>query len=276
MPCFSPGNRSRNRLSSRACQRNRARLFKPTIDLLEDRLVLSVSLQLHVPPSSSYGVNNSLVVEYSNTGSTAVPAPVVLLSADNANLWLPSDPAVSDSSCSCWPPVRRAPPARWRRAPAATIVVDFTATSSTASAVNFSLGQLATGQTINWASLKAGMQPSTIPANAWNAVFANFTANVGSTTDSYQAALDADATYLAQLGEPTNDVAQLVAYEINKANDAFSTTTLGDNVDAIAADARQPVAELRALVPARHRRPLPDGHARPGLDGQLGHHRQHR
>ena len=76
------------------------------------------------------------------------------------------------------------------------------------------------------------MEPVTIPANAWNAVFANFTTNVGSTTDSYQAALDADATYLAQLGEPTNDVAQLVAYEINKAADSFSTTTLGDNVDA--------------------------------------------
>ena len=76
------------------------------------------------------------------------------------------------------------------------------------------------------------MQPSTIPSTAWPAVFANFTANVGSTTDSYEAALDADATYLAQLGEPTNDVAQLVAYEINKAADSFSTTTLGDNVDA--------------------------------------------
>ena len=119
------------------------------------------------------------------------------------------------------------------------------------------------------------MQPSTIPANAWNAVFANFTANVGSTTDSYQAALDADATYLAQLGEPTNDVAQLVAYEINKADDSFSTHDTGRQRRCLAADARQPVPDLRALVPARHCRPLPDGHARPGLDGQLGHHRQH-
>jgi len=207
-------------------------LFKPALDLLEDRLVLAVSLQLHVPPSSSYGVNNSLVVEYSNTGSTAVPAPVVLLSADNANLWLPSDPAVSDSTLQLLATGPTGSAGTLAPGASGTIVVDYTATSSTASAVNFSVGQLATGQTINWASLEAGMEPVTIPANAWNAVFANFTTNVGSTTDSYQAALDADATYLAQLGEPTNDVAQLVAYEINKAADSFSTPTLGDNIDA--------------------------------------------
>jgi len=207
-------------------------LFKPAIDLLEDRLVLAVSLQLQVPPSSSYGVNNSLVVDYANTGSTAVPAPVLFLSADNANLWLPSDPAVSDSTLQLLATGPTGSAGTLAPGASGTIVVDYTATSSTASAVNFTVGQLATGQTINWASLEAGMEPVTIPANAWNAVFANFTTNVGSTTDSYQAALDADATYLAQLGQPTNDVAQLVAYEINKADDSFSTTTLGDNVDA--------------------------------------------
>ena len=64
--------------------------------------------------------------------------------------------------------------------------------------INFSLGQLTAGQTIDWSSIQSQMQPSYMTAAAWNAVFANFTANVGSTTDSYQAALDADATYLAQ------------------------------------------------------------------------------
>ena len=138
MPWFLSGNRSRNRLSSRACQRNRSRFFKPAIDLLEDRLVLAVSLQLHVPPSSSYGVNNSLVVEYSNTGTTAVPAPVVLLSADNANLWLPSDPAVSDPTLQLLATGPTGSAGTLAPGASGTIVVDYTSTSSTASAVNFS------------------------------------------------------------------------------------------------------------------------------------------
>ncbi len=110
--------------------------------------------------------------------------------------------------------------------------MDYTSTSSSASNIHFSVGQLTPGQTINWSSLESSMQPSYINSTAWNAVFANFVANVGNTTTSYQAALDADATYLAQFGEPTNDVARLVVYEINKADDAFSTTSLGDTVDA--------------------------------------------
>jgi len=209
------------------------RSYRPVLEQFEDRLVPSVAFSLSAPPSAAYGVTNNLVINYQNTGSTVAPAPVVVLAANNADLWLPSDPAISG------PSLQLLAGSAGALAPGASgsIVVDFTATTQNAGAVNFSLEQLTTGQaasqeSINWASLASSMKPSTMSSAAWNAVFANFTANVGSTTDTYQAALDADAAYLAQLGEPTNDVARLVAYEINKASDAFSTTTLGDNVDA--------------------------------------------
>ena len=219
---FQAGSRRTRRLCA----------VRPALERLEDRLTPTVSLNLVVPPSSSYGVNNALVIQYSNTGTTAVPAPLVVVSSDNASLWLPSDPAVSGASLQVLATSPSGPAGTLAAGASGTIVVDYTATTSTASTINFSLAQLTPGQTINWAALQSSMQPATMSAAAWNAVFTNFTANVGSTTDSYQAALDADATYLAQLGEPTSDVAQLVAYEINKANDTFSSSTLGDTVDA--------------------------------------------
>jgi RHS repeat-associated protein len=206
-------------------------------ETLEGRTLLSttspnVLLSVVLPPSSSYGVNNSLTVDYTNTGTSAAPAPVFALSADNAKLWLPSDPAVGGTSLQLLATAPSGPAGTLAPGATGSIVVEYTSTSSTASAINFSIDQFTSGQTINWSALQSSMQPSNMSAAAWGAVFANFTANLGSTTDTYQAALDADATYLAQLGQPTNDVARLVNYEINKANDVFSTTTLGDNVDA--------------------------------------------
>ena len=76
----------------------RPRFVRPTLTPLEERVLLSIALNLEVPSSSSYGVTNSVVIQYSNTGTTAVAAPVLVLSADNANLWLPTNPEAAGSS----------------------------------------------------------------------------------------------------------------------------------------------------------------------------------
>ena len=81
-------------------------------------------------------------------------------------------------------------------------------------------------QSIDWASQEAALKLPTIPTAAWPIVFANFVAAMGSTVASYHAVLAADATYLAQLGEPTADVLQLVEFEIEKANAAYTAQTL--------------------------------------------------
>ena len=50
------------------------------------------------------------------------------------------------------------------------------------------------------------LQPEFVPNDAWDAIFTNFTADVGTTLGQYQAALDGDATYLSQLGRSSYDV----------------------------------------------------------------------
>src|SRR4051812_23994800 len=73
------------------------RSFRLTLEALDQRLLLSVALKLVVPPSSAYGVTNVLLIQYTNSGMTAAPAPVLVVSADNANMWLPTDPDVIGS-----------------------------------------------------------------------------------------------------------------------------------------------------------------------------------
>src|SRR5262249_42084594 len=53
---------------------------------------------------------------------------------------------------------------------------------------------------VDWTSMKDAMRPSWIPADAWDAVFANLTAELGSTWGDYVRMLNTNAVYLGQLG----------------------------------------------------------------------------
>lgn len=205
--------------------------FRPALECLERRLTPSISVTLSVPDQTSRGVTNSLLIKYANTATTPAPAPVLVISSDRATLWLPSAPDAKSSQLQVLATNPNGPAGTLGPGASGTIVVNFTSTISFDGYVRFNVGQLTPGQPIDWPSLKASLQPSFIPASAWDQVFANFTASVGNTTSSYQAALDADATYLAQLGQPTSDASALVAYEINKADAAFGATPQGGTTD---------------------------------------------
>jgi YD repeat-containing protein len=115
-----------------------------------------------------------------------------------------------------------------------TLLIPYESTTLVAGAsINFSL-QVMTGDStpMNWSSLESSLQPSYMSATAWKAVFANLTANLGSTTETYLAALDNEATYLSQLGEYTDDVQRLFGFAINIANDAATSGSLDSVTDA--------------------------------------------
>ena len=71
-----------------------------------------------------------------------------------------------------------------------------------------------------------GLQPGSINQAAWNAIYPILTAQLGSTWGQYVQTLDNDAVYLAGIGEPTNDLSQLLSFEIEKANAAYTAQTL--------------------------------------------------
>ena len=61
---------------------------------------------------------------------------------------------------------------------------------------------------------------------AWNAITPTLAAQLGSTWGQYVQTLDNDASYLAGIGEPTSDLNQLLSFEIEKANAAYTAQTL--------------------------------------------------
>src|SRR3989304_2514176 len=76
------------------------------------------------------------------------------------------------------------------------------------------------------------MKPESMAADAWEALFANLTAQLGSTWGSYVTRLDADVAYLHGLNQDVADVPGLLAFEIAQASALSPHRTLAGAVDA--------------------------------------------
>ena len=104
---------------------------------------------------------------------------------------------------------------------------------SWAPTVEFTLGVLTAEDAtpVDWASLKDGMRPASISAQAWDAIWASFTPQVGSTWGDYVRMLDENAVYLGRLGERVVDIGELLAFEFMQADGLSPVTTLTSSVD---------------------------------------------
>lgn len=193
-----------------------------------------VEVQLSTPNAVRVGRYADLVLEYRNVGTTDVTAPLLLLTVDNGAILTANGEsqkvfllgiasagpagvlapgahgtatysAVYRSGGSAMPAGAQVPPSIRYHAPATAGTAEFTVqTVADASAA------------MDWSSVRDGMRPPSVPADAWPAIFANFTAAVGGTVGSVNAALAQDATYLSRLGVYTGDLGQLTAYEFSQ------------------------------------------------------------
>jgi RHS repeat-associated protein len=99
---------------------------------------------------------------------------------------------------------------------------------------NFSLGVIQADDPtpVDWASLKDGLRPENISAAAWDPIFTNLTNRLGSTWGNVVTTLDADASYLGQLGENVTDASKLWAFEIQQAIGLSPVAQVASAVDA--------------------------------------------
>jgi len=191
---------------------------------------------LSVPSISRPGRVAYLTLTYTNDGGSDAPAPlfVVSVTSGNATIGLPGQTSFSGSSVQMLGIENTGPAGTLPPGYQGTLQIPYESTTLEQGAeINFSL-QVLTGVStpMNWSSLESSLQPPYIPSAAWPAVFANLTASFGSTTASYLAALDNEATYLSQLGEYTDDVQRLFGFAINIANDAVTNGSLDSVTDA--------------------------------------------
>jgi len=69
---------------------------------------------------------------------------------------------------------------------------------------------------IDWGALKNSLRPYFVPVDAWEPIFANFTAKVGNTTKDLNLVLAQNATRLSLLGENVEDVNKLIAFVLEQ------------------------------------------------------------
>jgi RHS repeat-associated protein len=214
--------------------------FRLAFEQLEERLAPAANFAATVvaPPSLTATNSAFITVEYQNTGTAPMAAPVLQFTASqNGNLggFLTLDPTLKNEAFntnstpagfgqSVQILASGSTPGILEPGESATVTVYYggwlsSQWSAATPAVAFTVGLLSADNTttIDWASMEAGMQPPSIPSAAWPAVFANLATQMGSTWGSYVQALDADAAYLGPLGENVSDVNTLWALEIQRA-----------------------------------------------------------
>ncbi len=101
---------------------------------------------------------------------------------------------------------------------------------------NVSIQELPSEDAVDWGSVVAGERPTTIAPDAWSAIISNVISSVGTTVGTLDAALQADAIYLAQVGDAVTQQQDLVKFEVLKAEDLEPMPTLASVVDKPAAD----------------------------------------
>jgi len=190
--------------------------------------------------------SSTLYVDYANTGSAPMPAPLLVLTATqngNSGAFLSLNPALANLGYTS-----NSTPAGFNQTvqflasganpgflePGESVQIPIyyggwlTSQWSVASPVTFSLTSLDTSnsQAINWSAIEPGLRPGSISTTAWNVIAPIMANNMGPTWGQYVQQLDNDAAYLAGIGEPTTDLSKLLSFEAEKANAAFTAQTL--------------------------------------------------
>ena len=185
----------------------------------------------------SYPSSGVVKVNYTNAGQTDVNAPLFRLSATNAQINYPVETATS-------PTLRKLlnltlgtsdnGPAGIL-APGESGEFFFNYTPSGNGVIDFNVEQVQPTEVINWNSIKAEARAeySFIDSDGWDAMWSNLTANVGQTVGQFQTVMAENANYLSQLGQETNDLTRLFAFEWKQSANTLINTSLLSATDVV-------------------------------------------
>ncbi len=203
-----------------------------------NQATLSMSAPQYVR-GNSYG---TITITYANNLDHEIAAPLLNVTATNALLRLPDETSFSSDKAEFLGISTSGPAGVLEPGFRGQITLFFQVNiTDLTSNVSFNLypsldyyniGDVGTTQEpIDWASVEASFRPSSISVDAWPAVWSNFLASVGSNVAQFHTRLDIDANYLSQLGEYEYDIANLLSFELGRANDYLPVQTLTSAVD---------------------------------------------
>ncbi len=198
--------------------------------------------QLILPAAVGRHITSTFYVKYANTGTVAMPAPILLLESS-----VPDDlpeftlnPAVRVSgywSSSALPQgysntveilASGKVPGILEPGESVTVPVYYAGMQKpwnfSESQFKFDLRVFNTTDTdtVDWSSLQSSLQPAGISDAAWATIFGSVTSQIGNTWGGYVQLLDGEASYLQGLGEDVTDVSKLWGFAVQQADNALS------------------------------------------------------
>jgi hypothetical protein len=175
------------------------------------RLVVSGEIPGAVRTLRTY----TLWITCTNAGGSDIDLPIVRVSSpDNRAMRLSiADPLKREP---VWVlPIREQPPfTRLTAGSSVRFPVYWMAEGAAHAANRFEVSTVTeSDEAVDWAALKSQQQPPGISSAAWDIIWANYTAQLGSTWRSMIRKLREDSAYLAGLNNPTRDLTRLLRLE---------------------------------------------------------------
>ncbi|HZL37246.1 MAG TPA: FG-GAP-like repeat-containing protein, partial [Tepidisphaeraceae bacterium] len=190
------------------------------------------------PSVIGYHLPSTIYVEYANTGTAPMPAPLLTLtglmnnlqgafltldqSLANESFWQTAIPAGYATSVSFI--ASGATPGILQPGESVTVPVHYAGWiysqwDFSRPPIYFNVGTLKADSTqpIDWTAFANQTQPAGVSATTWATVVNQLAPQIGPTWGDYVAALDGVATRLALRGQPTVDASALLAFEVTQA-----------------------------------------------------------
>ena len=191
-----------------------------------------LAVTLSVPSRVRPWWQGDVIINYRNTGNSDIPAPLLSLVAEGAQMQDPftgewtSDTVQflginNQGLAGVLPPGARGS-FRVRVRPEVAINELMT----------FTVNTVAADEDVDWDGFKQQLRPEDISDEAWDRVWDNFVSSLGETAADYQQILAENATALSQLGEYSADVSRLLGFELQQASN-FDALTSGYSLGSL-------------------------------------------
>ena len=151
-----------------------------------------LSLSLSVPQYIRSGRTGTITISYANNSNNDMVAPWLDITSTNANVYFstPDDPNDYVQEGQVLAVAPSGPAGILRPGQSGQLTINLLSNDTVNNdSIPIEVDYAQSGQTIDWAAQEAVLRPSTISAAAWNVIWGNLMTIVGTTTDSFDAAL---------------------------------------------------------------------------------------
>ncbi len=186
-------------------------------------------------------------LEYTNTGDAEMPAPLFVVEGSETELFrLNPNEAYTSKPVQVLGISFQGEAGVLLPGETGRIPIYFKTSAGGHAKIPLTLSQVQADSTpVDWVTIEPTVRPAGIPDELWSVIWANFTTHMGATWASYQAALDDQASYLAQYENPVYDVRELFAAILSHASGQRLNQVLAGGVDAYAPARGLPLAFSR-------------------------------